>query len=178
MRGILQKKYWRFIALAVSLLLVGLDQYFKHLAFTNLSTQPDLTIPVIPNVFHLTYVENRGAAFGMMDGKGLFLVILTGIVLIAAIVYLVLGKVKSTLLLCAVSLIIGGGIGNLVDRIFRQYVIDYLDFRIIQFAVFNFADCCVVVGTILVMAYIVFFDRKKSVEDCAVSKENVSSEIE
>lgn len=153
------KKYMKYIALAVSLLIVGLDQWFKVLAIEHLSTRPDLTLPVIQDVFHLTYVENRGAAFGMMDGMGIFLIVATGIILLGIILLILLNKIRGGFLLWSLSLVIGGGIGNLIDRIFRHYVVDYLDVRIIQFAVFNFADCCVVIGTILVVIDILFLDH-------------------
>lgn len=153
-------KKLKYLILAFSAVLVGLDQLFKWLALTYLSTLPSLTMPVIQDVFHLTYLENRGAAFGILNGKKSFLIVLTGLIILALIVLLLLGRFRKPFLMWSVGLIIGGGVGNLIDRIFRHYVIDYLDFRIIEFAVFNFADCCVVVGTILVMIYLLFLDRK------------------
>lgn len=152
------KKYINFVAIAFSLLLIGIDQFFKYLAIVFLSDKV-LTLPVIQDVFHLTYLENRGAAFNMLDGKRFFLVILTGLVLLFIIFVILSDKIKRPFLLWSLSLIIGGGIGNLVDRIFRGFVVDYLDFRVINFAVFNFADCCVVVGTVLVLIYILFLDK-------------------
>lgn len=153
--------YLKYIALFVSAVIVGLDQYFKYLAITFLSNDI-ITLPIIKDFFHLTYIENRGAAFSILEGKKFFLVGLTAIVIIAGIVFLLVGKVKSRLLIWAGALVIGGGIGNLVDRIFRGFVVDYLDFRVINFAVFNFADTCVVVGTGLIMVYILFIEAKKS----------------
>lgn len=159
----------KYIVLLFSIVLVGLDQLLKWIAQTNLIDLPGRTFPLIQNVFHLTYVENRGAAFGMLDGKGIFLVVLTSVVIIGAIVFMLMDRIKSPFLMWSLGLIIGGGIGNLIDRLFRGYVIDYLDVRLIHFAVFNFADCCVVVGTILLMGYILFHEfssnRKKSATD-------------
>lgn len=129
------------------------------------------TLPLIDGVFHLTYVENRGAAFGILDGKGVFLIILTTIVLLALIVLLLLNKLRHPLLLTALALFLGGGFGNLIDRVFRHYVVDFLDFRLINFAVFNFADCCVVVGTILLFIYVLFFmDKKETVKEAAAEE--------
>ncbi len=68
------------------------------------------------------------------------------------------------MLLTSFSLIIGGGIGNLLDRVGQGFVVDYLHITIVDFAVFNFADCCVVIGTILLVAYFVFFDKKDKAE--------------
>lgn len=171
----------KYFALAASCVIIALDQYFKSLAVEHLSSRPDLTLPVIPDVFHLTYVENRGAAFGMLSGQGVLLIVLTAIILLALIVLILLNKIRSPFLLWSLALVIGGGIGNMIDRIFRQYVVDYLDVRIIQFAVFNFADCCVVVGCILLMIYVVFFDhdfrkKKKEEEPTAIKAEKEAAE--
>lgn len=153
----------KFIALAVSAALVGLDQLFKYLAIVYLSDK--LTLPIWQDVFHLTYIENRGAAFSMLEGRRFFLVILTGVVILFGIYILLSGKIKSKFLMWAVALGIGGGIGNMIDRIFRGYVVDYLDFRIIKFAIFNFADCCVVAATIMIMIYILFIYKDKTLEE-------------
>ncbi len=151
--------------------LIGLDQLFKWLAVRYLSGVT--THPLIEGVFHLTYVENRGAAFGILDGKGIFLILLTAAVLIALIGLLFMGKFHHPLLLTAITLFLGGGIGNLIDRIFRHYVVDFLDFRLINFAVFNFADCCVVVGTILLFVYVLFFmDKNKKETDTVLKHES------
>lgn len=149
--------------------LVGLDQLFKWLAIRYLSGVT--THPLIDGVFHLTYVENRGAAFGILDGKGLFLIVLTAAVLVALVVLLLMGKFRHPLLLTAITLFLGGGAGNLFDRVFRHYVVDFLDFRLINFAVFNFADCCVVVGTILLFVYVLFFMDKNKKGTAAVGEQ-------
>lgn len=151
----------KYIVLCFSLLIVGVDQLFKKLAIDYLSQE--ITFPVIQDFFHLTYLENRGAAFGILSGKGVFLIVLTLIVIVFLIIIILMNKIKSKFLLWSIALVIGGGIGNLIDRVFRGFVVDYLDMRVIQFAVFNFADCCVVVGTILIMYYILFLDKKHSV---------------
>lgn len=159
----------KYITLAFSALIVGLDQLFKYLAIVYLSNDI-ITFPIIKNVFHLTYIENEGAAFNMLSGKKIFLVGVTSIILIAGIVLILMDKIKSKFLMWSVALVIGGGIGNLIDRIFRSFVVDYLDFRLINFAIFNFADCCVVVGTILIMIYVLFLDKNNSIH----SKKKIS----
>lgn len=147
----------KYIALCFSLLLVGVDQWFKLLAIEHLSGI--VTYPLIDGVLHLTYLENRGAAFGMMNGKISLLAIITIFVIGILVALILLKRVKSKFLIWSLSLIIGGGIGNLIDRLARGFVVDYIDVRLINFAVFNFADCCVVIGTILVMFYILFLDK-------------------
>ncbi|WMJ23115.1 signal peptidase II [Paludicola sp. MB14-C6] len=168
----------KYFALSFSLLIIGLDQLFKELAIIYLS--PIATHPIIEDIFHLTYVENKGAAFGIMQGKKIFLIGVTFLVIIAAIVFILMNKVKSNFFLWSLALIIGGGVGNLIDRAFRGFVVDYLDVRLINFAVFNFADCCVVVGTILVMIYLIFFEGKKgktSVIENKIVKADSSTEL-
>lgn len=150
----------KYIVLCFSVLIVGLDQLFKKLAIDYLSTR--MTYPVIEDFFHLTYLENRGAAFGIFSGKSFFLITLTLAVILLAVFAIITNRIKGNFLLWSTALVIGGGIGNLIDRIVKGYVVDYLDFRVIQFAVFNFADCCVVVGTILIMIYILFLDKNQS----------------
>ena len=157
----------KYVVLAFAAVLVGLDQLFKWLAQTRLPPRPGGTLPLIQDVFDLTYLENRGAAFGIFQGKAFFLIGLTGLNLLALAGLILSGRLRSPFLLWTAGLIIGGGIGNLIDRIFRGYVIDYLDFRLIHFAIFNFADCCVVVGTLLVLIKLVFFDREKPAEETA-----------
>lgn len=121
------------------------------------------TIPLINNVFHLTYVENTGAAFSILRGKVGFLIVFTGLVLLGLFVFLVISikKKESKVLLIALAMVIGGAIGNMYDRIFLGYVVDYFDFRLINFAVFNVADVFVVCGSILLGIYLIFIDGKE-----------------
>lgn len=146
------------IALITALILIGVDQAIKQWALDTLA-QVD-TIPLIQDVLHLTYVENYGAAFSILQNKKWFLIGVTSLIAIGAIVLLLSKKLKSNLAIWSVALIIAGGVGNLIDRIGRGFVVDYIDFRLINFAVFNFADCCVVVGTILLAIYILYFEGK------------------
>ena len=151
----------RYIALLMSAVLVGIDQILKVLAIEYL--KPIGSYPIITDIFHLTYVENRGAAFGMMAGQKWILVWATALVLLVAIIVVMAGKIKNTAVLFSVATIIGGGVGNLIDRIYRGYVVDYIHLKVIDFAVFNFADICVTVGTILLLLYLLFYElgRKK-----------------
>ena len=153
------KKHLNYVILAVSVLIIGLDQLFKYLAIQFLS--PIETMPLIDGVLNLTYCENKGAAFGIFAGRTFLLVGVTGGVLLLLIVLLILNKFSSPVLMWAVGLIIGGGIGNLIDRIFRTFVVDYIHVKFVKFAIFNFADCCVVVGTILFIFYFLFLEGKR-----------------
>lgn len=111
------------------------------------------SIPVIKGVFHLTYVENTGAAFGMLQGNTWFLILTSA--LVSAVVAYLIWKVKpeNRYVKLSLALILGGALGNLVDRVLLGYVVDFLDFRI--WPVFNIADSCVVVGAILLGYFVV-----------------------
>ncbi len=145
-----------------------LDRITKAWAVSELA--PSGSIPLIERVFHLTYVENRGAAFGVLEGQRMFLLIVTGIAM-CAVIWEIIRKRKtgSPFYLASLGLILGGGLGNLIDRASQGYVVDFFDFRLINFAVFNVADICAVCGVILFAAYLLFEDvaakRKASAPD-------------
>ncbi len=136
--------------------IIILDQWTKYLAVIHL--RPIETYPLIENVFHLTYRKNTGAAFSILRDKQTFLILITFIVVLALIVYFVKIMKKENLLLLKLPLafIIGGAIGNLVDRIRLHYVIDFLDFNLINYPVFNAADVFIVMGSII-FGYAVIF---------------------
>lgn len=165
------------IALLSAAGLVAVDQLIKWWAVTAL--QGAGVITMIPGVMELVYVQNNGAAWGLFAGRTWLLVGVTGLVILAAIAALLLKKVKSTFMIWSISVVIAGGLGNLIDRIFRvdaaghHYVVDYLNFSFMEFPVFNFADCCVVLGMIAIVVYILFFDgrEKKSKLEGAPSHE-------
>ena len=126
-----------------------LDQITKLLASTYLKVID--TFPLIEGVLHLTYAENTGAAFGILkDHRWVFLSIST-VTIIAMALYLYLMKSESRLYDVAIAMIVSGGIGNMIDRVGLGYVVDFIDFRLINFAVFNGADSFVCVGAGLLM---------------------------
>ncbi|MBR6523793.1 MAG: signal peptidase II [Clostridia bacterium] len=114
------------------------------------------SIPLWEKVFHLTYVRNTGAAFSMLEGQRIFLIAVPIIVILAVIIYTIVKKPKSKLLMLSFAMIISGGIGNLIDRIRFGYVIDFLDFRLINFPVFNVADIWVTLGAALFVCLLLF----------------------
>ncbi len=138
-----------FIWFVLMALIVFADQLTKY--FTVLYLKPVDTCPIIQDIFHLTYVENRGAAFGMLaDNRWVFMSISIVAILLLG-VYLVWKKPESKLECLSLAFIIGGGIGNMIDRVAWGYVVDMIDFRVIHFAVFNVADSFVCVGAGLLM---------------------------
>lgn len=146
-----------FYLLGAGLLIVA-DYLAKQ--WMTVFLQPVTQIHLIPNVFSLYYHQNYGAAFGILQQKTGFLIVVTGVVLLALVVAILLKKIQGHLLLASFSLIIAGGFGNLIDRVRLGYVVDYLYFEPINFPIFNLADCCVVVGTGLLIIYILVIETK------------------
>ena len=138
---------------------VGIDQVLKQIVINTLEIGQ--SVPLIEGVFHFTYIRNFGAAFSILQNRQVFLIAVTGIVMAAAAVIL-FKNIKNMSRLASFSLaaVIGGGIGNIIDRIRLGYVVDFLDFKFIDFPVFNFADCCVVVGAFALVAAVFVSDRK------------------
>ena len=137
------------VIIAVGILL---DQLTKYLAVEHL--KPIESLPLWKGVLHLTYVENRGAAFGMLsESRWVFMVVST-VALSALLVYFYFFHRRYTYLgTVSLAMIISGGIGNMIDRTALGYVVDFIDFTLINFAVFNFADSIVCVGAgMLVLA--------------------------
>lgn len=149
------------ITILITLFSVLLDRITKSVAQTAL--KPIDTFPIIKDVLHLTYVENTGAAFGMLKEYRWIFMSLSAIYIVAIIIYLFYSRAKRhTLLTLSLCLILSGGIGNMIDRIFYGYVVDFIEFRLINFAVFNLADTEVSVGAALLVIYLIFFDGKTS----------------
>ncbi len=150
-----------YIALAIGVVLAAIDQIIKYFIVTDL--KPVGTVNVLGDVFKLTYVENRGVAFGMFSGMQWVFIVLTSLLLAAIIFYMFKKRPSGKFFYITVALIIGGGVGNLIDRVFLNYVVDYLSLSFFP-PVCNFADYCITVGVVLLAVYLLFFadkDRKK-----------------
>lgn len=142
------------LVIILSAVIVGIDQLIKYFVFNFL--KPVGSVDVIPGLFSLDYVENKGAAFGMMANMRWVFIVFT-IVVIAIILYVVFKKkITNKLFIASAILLIGGGIGNLIDRIFLGFVIDYLSVSFFP-PVCNFADYCITIGTVLLLVYLLFF---------------------
>lgn len=149
------------------ILLIGLDQLTKYLTVLNI---PERTyIPILDNIFGLTYVKNNGAAFGMLKEQIWLFIIFTTVILIGIFYFYtkIPKERKYYPIRFTMILFIAGAIGNFVDRIRLRYVVDMLYFKLIDFPVFNMADCYVVVGAILLIALMIF---KYKDEDFAFMK--------
>jgi len=151
------------ISVVVVVILTGIDQAVKVWAIENLKGQADRTFLKLGSFdwMHLRYIENRGAAFSMMTGFRGFLIAFP-LIMICVCFYILHRKGKAhRYLYLAMPLIAAGGLGNLIDRIFRGgAVVDYLDFQLCNFAVFNFADVCVTVGVAVLMFGILFLEHE------------------
>ena len=142
------------ISLAIAALIVFIDQLIKY--FVALYLPHAVTVTAVPYILDLTYVENRGVAFGMFKDMRWIFVVFTAIIILVLLYIIIFKGIKSKLFLVSSALIIGGGIGNLIDRIFYGYVIDYLQLSFFS-PVCNFADYAITVGTILLVIYLLFF---------------------
>mgnify|MGYP002538218277 FL=1 len=148
---------------ALSLVLVLLDQYTKLLAVAHLKGKTPFVI--LDGVFELLYSENRGAAFGMLQGKqGFFFVI--GTVVVAAAIYVMWrmpgwSSLRYLGLRMCTILITAGALGNMVDRTTQGYVVDFLYFKLIDFPIFNVADIYVSVGTAVLIILILFYYKEE-----------------
>ena len=136
--------------------LVALDQITKTFAITNLKEKPPLVI--IDGFLELNYLENRGAAFGMLQNQKIFFVFVASIILfvLAWILYKLPLKKKFRLVGISLSMIAGGAIGNMVDRIRFDYVVDFIYLRKINFPIFNTADIYVSIATVILLIYVIF----------------------
>lgn len=138
---------WALLAASAA----ALDVLTKALVVRYLPYQTPLVL--LDGVFQLTYIKNAGASFGILAGGRWLFVIITVLLIGALVTYTIKKKMQSKLFLWAVALIVGGGVGNLIDRIRMGTVVDFFDFCLIHFPIFNVADCFVVIGAILMGIY-------------------------
>ena len=165
----------RFLLYAAALLvmIVG-DQALKGWTVSHLELGE--SIPFIPAIMQLTRVHNYGAAWSSLSGKTVLLIAVTAVMMIAVAVLLIRRVVLHPLGVAACLLILGGGIGNIIDRICLGYVVDMFDLLLFSYPVFNLADCFVVVGAILGAVYYLWiyekFDARKKSNDSPSDSHN------
>lgn len=135
-------------------LIIFADVLSKQLAKTFL--MPIGYFPVLQDVFHLTYLENTGAAFGILPGQRWLFIVLKVLVSIAIVYLLIRLQNENKLFRIGLTFVLGGAVGNLIDRIRFGYVVDMFDFTLINYPVFNIADTSVIVGVILLGYYLIF----------------------
>ena len=145
-------------------LFVLIDQFLKHLAIIHLKNREPISL--LDGVLELQYLENKGAAFGMLQNKKVLFIFMTIVML--TIVFYVLYKLPEQkkfiswqIFLCCIC---AGGIGNMIDRVRFDYVVDYIYIKCINFPIFNFADILITIGTILLFVVILFFSKEEELQ--------------
>ena len=146
------------MAVVISLLSMAVltvaDQVIKF--FVERDLRPVEEIPFIDGFLHWEYVQNTGAAFGSFSDNTVLLSIITGIIIFCGIVAIIIKKINNKFLLVTSVMIISGGLGNLIDRVMRGYVVDFICVEFIAFPVFNFADILVTCGAFMLIGYLLF----------------------
>ena len=137
---------------------VILDQATKMLVVNTM--EYGQSIVLIKNIFSFQYIHNYGAAWGMFSNHRWVFMLITSLALIAMPIILYRYRKLHFLFGLSLSLFIGGAIGNMIDRVFLGYVVDFLQFTFIDFPIFNVADICVVCGAVIMMVYVIFFDKE------------------
>lgn len=140
--------------------IVALDQIAKILVTTFLDKTD--CVRVIPYLFDFVYVENTGAAFSMLSGKTGFLGIVSVLFCIGVLVYWLKKKPEHPLMKTALTMLFAGALGNAIDRIFRGFVVDFISTSFMDFPVFNVADISIVFGAILLVIYVMFYEKEDS----------------
>lgn len=146
----------RILPLAIASLLVLADQITKRYIMGNYALHESR--PIIDCVLNFTYVQNTGAAGGILSEHRWIFMSITAVIVVVCLIAVLSGKIRSRLMMTALTLVLAGGTGNMLDRVFRGFVVDFIDvkFSILDgFFVFNFADCCVVIGVIFAMIYFI-----------------------
>lgn len=164
------KRLWKNALVAA--LLIALDQWSKQWIVQNLALHE--TRRFLPGLLDLTYTRNFGAAWSSLWGARWLLIIVTAVGM-GALLWLLVKIVRHPLGVWALTLVIAGGIGNLIDRVRLGYVVDMLDCAFIDFPVFNAADCCVVIGTILGVIYYCWIYEKEDAKNWEKSDGNNAS---
>lgn len=148
--------------MAVVVLLLVIDQIIKH--FADLYLKNNSPVTVIKNILQLNYLENDGAMMGFMSGKTEIMTLFALICVVAMLFVIFSGKIKDRIDYWCVLLMISGGLGNIIDRVFRGYVIDYIEVLFVDFYIFNFADCLITVAAFDLIFYQLYLIYKESRE--------------
>ncbi|MFO7815295.1 MAG: signal peptidase II [Halanaerobiales bacterium] len=133
-------------------ILVFIDQLIKHMIFNNYMLGQSM--PLIEDFLYITYIKNTGVAFGFLKNNNIFMVIVISVIIILLLFFYFHEKKKSLVLNISIMLLVSGAIGNLIDRIMRGFIIDYINFTF--WPAFNLADTLIVIGSFLLGFYIIF----------------------
>ena len=152
----LKRKLWILLDIIIICELVAVDQYTKYLAVVHLKDKPAYVL--INGVLELNYLENKGAAFGMLQNQKAFFIFVAVVILsvICYVIYKIPDNKKYRILHILLSLIAAGAIGNMIDRIRLNYVVDFIYFVLINFPIFNVADMYVTISTAVLVILLLF----------------------
>ena len=142
------------VSLAIIILLTVIDQLTKYAAVMTVKVNGPKEF--LFGLFQFRYVENTGAAFSSFSDNTTALTVATVIILAGCLILLLSKKIRSKFMNVCLLLVISGGLGNVIDRIVNGFVVDFIEPLFIDFAVFNFADCCITVGALLMIAYQIY----------------------
>lgn len=164
------------LAIICGIAVVGIDQLTKYLV--TVMMQPNEVITIIPGLLNFNRIPpNSGAAFGMFSGQTWFLITVTCIIMVICVAMLIRKTFDSRLMFWALCLVLGGGIGNLIDRVFRGgNVVDFMEFGFIDFPVFNVADIAVCIGAGLILLYFILDFVKDARRKNAIAKINAEDD--
>jgi len=158
-------KLWaRLLSLAAAAALVAVDQWLKARLTWALAGPAGRPRVLIRGVVALLYTENTGISFSLFGSSAAAMRVvslLTALVMLAGILALILGKIGGAAPLCAAALILAGGLGNLIDRLSRGFVVDYIELLFVRFAIFNFADICITCGVALMVSWLLWGEVRK-----------------
>ena len=161
--------FW-IIIIAASVIL---DQITKMLVVNGMALYE--SIPLIKNVLSFTYIHNYGAAWGMLSDHRWVFIVVTALAIIVMPIFLYKYRNLHWMFGLSLSLIIGGAIGNMIDRVFLGYVVDFIQATFIDFPVFNVADICVVCGAIMMFVYVAFIDKTLFADKPKAAKTEVTA---
>ena len=172
----MKKQKYGLIGILAVVILTALDQWTKYLAVLHLKDQRPIVL--WDGVFEFHYLENRGAAFGILQGqKRVFLVCTAAVLCLIVILYRRIPQERRFFLLRAVAVLLAAGaLGNLIDRMRYSYVVDFLYFKLIDFPVFNVADCYVTVGAVLLAILILFIYKEEELDFLSLKKQKGTKE--
>lgn len=152
------------LAIVSFFVLIAADQITKYIVISNMTLNS--SVEFLPGFMNFWYIHNQGGAWGFLEGHTWILLSLTILIMIICVAMLLKFGIRNKLMFWSVALILSGGTGNMIDRIFRGgKVIDFMHFEFIDFPVFNVADCAIVVGALLLVLYFAVDMYKESKEE-------------
>lgn len=174
----LKKRNYKLLAIdaLITMVLLFLDQFTKHLVTIHLKNQPPLVL--IDGVLEFQYFENTGIAFSLFQGRKVFILI-TGFLVMAVILFFLFRipeERKFRVIHVLMAVLIAGALGNIIDRIRFDYVVDFISFVLIHYPIFNVADCYIVVSAIVLFCLFLFVYKEEDLEFLSFKRKNTAEQ--